>query len=794
MTALLLGASLVTCSAAAAAQTAPPAAKDDPAATQLGEVVVTAQRREESLQKVPVAVTAFSAQQIEQLRVVNVRKLDAVAPNLQINNQGSQSNPTVVIRGVASGVSNNAVDPKVGIYIDGVYIGRSVGSLFDLADIQRVEVLRGPQGTLFGRNATAGAISIVTAAPTGVFDGHGTASIGNEGQRRVKFSVDLPRVGPFSARISFLHDQIDGYASNLLAGRTIDLSLRDPTFGTLRYADSLGARRVNGGGLAVRGDFGDFRADYRFDYTDSRETGYPMQTFGPLTDSTGPLVTAILALQPLTGGITNLATSPLDAVAAATSEEHVVTQGHSLTLDYHVSDEITLKSITAYRVFTQDPMIFDLGASGGLRLSANQFYALLLGNITGAGGVLDPANAPGPNDSFFTLLSARSTSQRQFSQEVQLQYTGDRWSLISGLFFFHENSPASDILGVFQPVVNGVVITNPVLDPIFGSGLTQTRAINSSYAAYGQATFHVTDTIDLTGGLRYTEDNRRNIITAISGGQGAELGIGDYKARFHKLNYTAIATWRPESHTTTYAKVSTGYVSGGILSGIPYGPESLTAYELGLKTTMLDNRLRANLAGYYNDYKNLQVQNFANGRQEFQNAGSAKIQGFEAELEAIPIQGLDLSGNVGLSDFHYDQYIVNGVDIADIARPVYTSKWTAHLTASYTAPDLPIGGHAYGRIDASYKSRQYLTVTPIQQPGTGLDAPIEAFNQAPAYWLLDARIGVEAIPVAGTRIDISLYGQNLTDNRSVDFGAPVSQLVASYQRGRLWGVELGFSF
>jgi iron complex outermembrane receptor protein len=786
--ALLLGVSSFAASAAAA-QTAGGASRSQ-TGNQIEEVVVTAQRREESLQRVPVAVTALPTQQLDEMRITNVGRLDAVAPSLQVNTQGIQSTPNIIIRGVASGTSNNAVDPKVGIYVDGVYVGRSVGSIFDLADIERIEVLRGPQGTLFGRNATSGAISIVTSKPTGEFGGHGLISGGSDDAFRAKLSLDLPRVGPFSVRLSYLHDQIGGYAKNLIGGRTIDLSLREPTFGVMRYEDELGKRVVNGGQVAVRGDFGDFTADYRFDYTDTRSTGTPMQSFGPPNDATGPIVSAILAFQPAFGGITNLTTGgPLDEVAAATSEEHTVVQGHSLTLSYWVSPSLTLKSITAFRELKQDPSIFDLGATGGLRFTAGQLGALLTGNITGAGGVLDPANAPGPNDSFFTLLTARSTSQKQFSEEVQAQYTSEHVDAIGGVFYFHENSPAVDVLGILQPVANGVVLPIPAFDAIFGSGLTATRAINDSIAVYGQVTYHLTDSFDITGGLRYTEDDRENIISAISGGQGGALGVGDYKVKYSKLNYTAIATWRPTALTTVYAKASSGYVAGGILSGIPYRPETLTSYELGLKTTMLDNRLRANLSGFFSDYKDLQTQVFENGVQAFNNAGKATIKGFEAELEAIPMTGVRLGANLGYTDFRYDTYISNGVDIAGIARPVYTARWTARLSASYDAPDLPVGGHPFGRVDASFKSKSYLVQTPTQPIGT-----TDPLDVTPAHWILNGRVGVADLPIGDNKVAISLYGENLLDKRVNPFGASVLQLASGYERGRTWGVEVGFNF
>jgi iron complex outermembrane receptor protein len=786
-----------TATLAQTADPAPQAAAQD----QLADIIVTAQRREESLQKVPVAVTAIGAEQLDQLRVTNVRNLAGLAPSLQINTQGLQSNPTIIIRGVASGTSNNAVDPKVGIYLDGVYIGRTVGSIFDLSDIQRVEVLRGPQGTLFGRNATSGAISLVTAAPSGEFGVRGSVSYGNYDAKRAKVSVDLPAFGPLSLKFSYLHDEIEGDYKNLLGGRTIDLRQRDPAFGVQRIADRLGSRNVDGVGVAARLELGDLTADYRFDYTDARATGRMVQSFGVIPDASGQLLGPIIGLQPLFGGVTNISTERLTTVANASSTEHVVTQGHSLTLTYPLDDAITLKSITAYRKFRQDPNIYDLAASGGLRFTTAQLQALLAGNVP---GVLNPANAPGPNDSFFSLLTSRSTSQKQFSQEFQLQLT-------------------SDILGIFQPVANGVVVdtsavgvipglpvgqlpfdingdgiidaadSNPSLDSIFGSGITRTRAINDSYAAYGQLTYHLTDTIDLTGGIRYTIDKRENRITAIAGGQGGQLGIGDYKVDYKKATWAAIATWRPSDRMTAYGKVSTGYVAGGILSGIPYKPETLTAYELGLKTQSWGNRLRANVAVYYSDYKDLQTQNFINGRQFFDNAGKASIKGFEAEVDLVPVRGLTLSGNLSYTDFNYKSFILNGVDVADVARTTYASKWQGRASAQYDSEDLGMGGHLSARVDARYRSKAPLVSTPPRDL-SGNIAILENYAFTKAYWLVDGRIGWVDMPLGGGKVSLSAFGQNLFNEHYNPFGAPVLQLVTSYERGRTYGVELGFNF
>ncbi|MBP8231399.1 TonB-dependent receptor [Rhizorhabdus sp.] len=792
-TALALAGVSLLATAAVAQETAPQTS--DAGMAGLEEIVVTAQRRAESLQKVPVAVTAISSEQLDTLRVTNVKNLAGLAPSLQIQTQGLQSNPSIAIRGVASGVSNNAVDPKVGIYLDGVYIGRTVGSIFDLADIQRVEVLRGPQGTLFGRNATSGAISLVSADPTGEFDVRGNVSYGNYDAIRGKVVVNLPAFGPFSVKFAYLHDEIAGDYTNLLGGKTLNMSLRDPKFGTQTFAKKLGGRNIDGGQLAIRGEFGNLTADYRFDYTDSRTVGRAMQSLGVIPDQSGALLQPIVNLQPFFGGITNISPNArLKSVANATSAEHVVTQGHSLTLAVKPNDLVTLKSITAYRKFKQDPNVYDLAASGGLRFTFGQLGALITPGLTPAqiqAALFNPANIPGPNDAFFSLLTSRDTSQKQFSQEFQIQLDGENYELTAGAFYFHERSPATDVLGILSPTPNGVVVPSP-LDAVFGSGLTDTLSINDSIAGYGQLTIHLGDRVDVTGGLRYTIDDRKLNINAISNAQGGALGVGKYSVSFNKLNYTGIVTWRPTDDSTVYGKISSGYVAGGILSGIPYKPETLVAYELGAKTQMFDNRLRLNVAAFYSDYKDLQTQNFINGRQFFDNAGKAKIKGFEVEADVVPVRGLVLSGNIGYADLNYKTFILNGVDVANVARTTYNSKWTARASAQYDAPEFSNGSHLQARVEGRYRSSYYLTSTPFRNL-TG-QVVLENENKQPGYWLVDGRVGLMNVPVGNSSFSVSAFGQNLLDKQYISFGAPVLSLVGTYDRGRTYGVELGFAF
>ena len=793
--------------AGATALCAPQAfAQDTGAGAQgLKEIVVTAQRREENLQRVPVAVTAIGADDIAQLRVTNIKDLSGLAPNLTLNTQGLQSNPTVTIRGVTSGVSNNAVDPKVGIYLDGVYIGRTVGSIFDLADIARVEVLRGPQGTLFGRNATGGALSLTSALPTGEFGVKGSISAGNDDALRGKFSLNLPQVGPFSARVSYLHDEIEGDVKNSLAGRSIDLRPRAAEWPVLSFADTLGARDIDGVQVAIRGDFDKLVADYRFDYTESATTGRGAQNLGIIpTDGTAPLVGGLFGLSPLFGGETNLTTDRVDTLAAGTSVENVETWGHSLTLEYKLNDAVSLKSISAFRGFTQDPNIYDLAASGGVRFSATQ-----LGNFFGSGllsGDLATVfgNPPGPNDSTYTLLTSRSTKQEQFTQEFQVVVSEEKYDLTAGVFYFDEESPATDVLGILQPVTNGIVTIDPIADFVFGGGVSRSKAENESLAGYIQGTYHLNDQWDVTAGIRYTEDERLVTISEVAAAAGGAIPLGDYNFKFNKTNYNAVVAYKPTSDITAYAKVSTGYVAGGLLSGIPYDPETLTSYEAGLKSQLFDNRLRANFAVFYSDYKDLQIQTFVNGVQAFENAGKAALSGFEVELTALPTEGLTLEANVGYTNTDYKEFISTDPrlpvgpgqigDIADIAESPYKSDWTLRFAAQYEAPKLSNGMFPFIRADANWRSEYYLTATPIYSaPGGPID-PLNDENVRDAYWLFNGRAGVADIPIGSGLASLSIFGANIFDEDYIDFGTPVLGLQGQYARGATYGVELGFEF
>ena len=749
----------------------------------LEEIIVTAQKREQNLQNVPIAVTALNAQTLNMFRVTNTEDLSNLAPNLNIQNQGRGTIPQINIRGVSSGVSAAEVDPKIATYLDGVYIGRTIGSIFDMADIERVEVLRGPQGTLFGRNATGGAISITTSAPTGEFGLSQDISVGNLNAQRFRTILNLPSMGPLSVKLSYLYDKNDGYSDNLIAGRTLDLRLRNPDMGVLTYAENLGSKNVEAFMLAANLDLDTVTVDYRFDYTDSVTVGAPVQQVG-IIGATAPLVGGINQFQPLYGGITNLSTTPLKDVAAATSEEPLLIQGHNVTLSWEINDNLSLKSITAFREMDQRPAIYDLGATGGWKFTAAQLGALLQGDV---GGIL--ANPPGPNDSLFTLLTARALEQEQFSEELQLTWATDNYTLVGGVFYFHEEAEARNVLGVLQPVANGVVIPTP-FDAIFGSGVNSTNTDNSSWAVFAEGTFHATEKLDVTLGIRRTEDEREIDLVDISATSGGgNLGEGVYTLEYGETNYNVVLSYNWADDVMSYAKVSTGFVAGGILNGISYDPEYITNYELGLKSQFMDNRLRLNAAAFFMDYEDLQVQLFEDGVQSFENAGQVEVTGIELELDAILGEGLTLSTTLGAYDYEYKEYIRGGVDVADQVRPIRAPDFNTRISLQYDFAQKVAGGAPFMRLDSRYLAEGENTAFASGFPEA------DRLSQREAYWLLNARAGVMEIPMGSAVSSVSLWVKNLLDEDEINvFGNEVINMTAQYSMPRTYGIDFNITF
>ncbi len=743
----------------------------DEASSGLEEIVVTAQKREENLQSVPVAITALSSESLQRMRVVNVGGLGAIVPNFTVIRQPSNvALPAFSLRGVLAGESQPQIDNGVSIYVDGVYLGRSSGSLFDVADIERMEVLRGPQGTLFGRNTTGGAVNIITRTPPGSFGIRQDVSFGNFNEFSSRTRVDLPALGPFAASVTYLHREMDGYVENLSAGTIRNYGpATGGLIGQSVAASTLGAENVDSVFAAVNFDNGGpLTADYKFDWTDFKGSQLGVQMIGfrgpndpPGTTGLVDTVKFLLSLQPALGGTNVVTSEPLDALHdPQRSTDSLRASGHSLTLNYEISDAVTLKNISAYRKL--------LVHSNGNSFDGNR--------------LVDPFGGTGRD---FTILNAVSRRpQNQISNELQLTVDTERFNFIAGAFYFKERARNYNPVFFFQtfPPADEPITIGPA------DQFSDVSVRNTSYALFAQGGYEVLDGLTLTAGVRQTWDERREDNFRFGSGPTITSEVS-----FDKLTWTAIAEYEATPEVMLYGKVATGYLSGGVFNGVSFDPENLTSYEVGFKGDFLNDMLRLNIAAFLANYDDLQVSVFT-GVLTYENAGKARIKGLEAEATFAPSRNLRISANLGLLDFDYREYQSSALtgtpmDVLDIAVRPLTPKVTFTPSLFWESQEFESGARATFSLDVPYRSEVKYAVWQIADPQLDRDATSQA------HWLVNARVSLQDIPIGRTQARISLYGQNLFNKRVVQHAADIGGFFgASYNRPRSYGIETSIEF
>ncbi|GGD58387.1 TonB-dependent receptor [Erythrobacter arachoides] len=648
---------------AALACALPAHAQDDPADTgagaaeaqaneQAGEVIlVTARRREESLQDTPVAISAFSAETLEDRQIVQTSDLERITPSLQFKPagqlSGNSSSSVVFIRGIGQLDPTAAVDPGVGIYIDEVYVGRAAGGTLEFGDIAGVEVLRGPQGTLFGRNTIGGAILVRTREPEfGEFSGRARARFGEFNLFEGFAALNVPIADTLAARVSGGIRQRQGYVIREFDGR------------------DLGNEDVISGNAALRWEPSPvFELNLRADYSRRDENGAPFVFAGINEQAPVPAIVSVAAgcpgatipFAPLAPGnprfgapnvpLINDARCANDfqargnfvngGTAPVRSESEI--WGVSGTATYELSDAITLKSITAYR-------------------------------STDSRGIRDADNTP------FEILTTDVGSQSdQVSQELQLQYNSDRLSAILGGYYFDEDTTErATVFLAFPPsppVIGSVLNGGPGSRDLQFSDL-ETRSL----AAFGEVSYELIDGLELTGGLRYTEDRKTyagtvfnlfpstlpdpDPLPTLAIPEGGPLFIFNdpFRETFSALTGSANVAYEFADWLNGYVSYSRSFKSGGFNTRynappagfvpVPFDEESVDSYEIGAKMDFGDVRL--NLAAFQADYTDIQLV-FRQGPVPLLfNAGEARIRGFEAEATYDPY-GSGLRIDAGLS-------------------------------------------------------------------------------------------------------------------------------------------------
>jgi iron complex outermembrane receptor protein len=771
-----------------AQQSAQPAASTG----QLEEIVVTARKTEEKLQAVPVSITAFSAAKLDQANITTPQGLNGLVPNLVITQgSGYVTSINVAIRSIIQADNNLTSDAPIALYFNGVYNGRQMGGLFDLVDLDRVEVLRGPQGTLFGRNTTGGAVNIYTRAPKREFQIEQRLEYGSDNEFESRTTLDTGDIADTGLRalLAYKHKSRDGIVDN---------ASTSPENGP-------GSIDSNAFYFQLHGDLTDALSfDYRFDYTNQ----YGQSLATQVTAAT-PQALAYFGSSPRNGGSPFVvSTARLDKfnIYNLDPPTHDEILGHSLTIDYDVNDYIHLKNIAAYRSFADDSHS-DQTAQGRL-IGPVADFTNPAGGFVSLKTVSPFATLCPGNDPQLPLNNCDHQRQYQLSEEFQATGTVGEVKYVAGLYFFDEKvheadpefltflfNPAAQA-ATFGPGLAGLFQSNPAVQAAGGNiGLNLTPNDNyfgeaKTFSAYGQTYYRpdfLDDKFEFAFGMRYTFDQKTIQIKKFSGYAPLDFSnpaangsvIQNGAANFHNIGWLFSGSYQFTDDIMGYAKVTNAYKSGGFAprsSGAAYQPESNTAYEFGVKSEFLDHRLRINADVFYMKYEKIQINVFASGTggaaSNTINAGEATYKGGELEVSYIPAEGFLIDGGLGYTDPHFQVYLFRDpatnqvINVADQAQFGYSSKLTYNIGLQYEFPPFSVGDLTL-RLDYSFQSARKFHPLTITNPFNEI---IDTGN----YHNLSASATLANIPTSVGNVDVKAFGTNLIneDQRiaGIDFG------------------------
>jgi iron complex outermembrane recepter protein len=796
-----LAALAATSSSAALAQSAPaPAdatASDD--SDGLQTIVVTAQKREENLQSTPIAISVLGNADLVNRHVTSLLDLgDGAIPSLRVAPFFSRPGALIInVRGVGvlSDSNQPARDQGVGVYVDGVYLGRAQGLGTALYDVENIEVLKGPQGTLFGRNTEGGAVNIVTKRPSGEFKLNTTVGIGNFGSYKGEVHLDLPESANVSVKLDGILSRRDGMVDNPLPGAEDFNSYNKRGF---RF-EALWKPSSN------------FKADYAFDIAyDATSTLYlqllSAGTGLPAT-ATGPAIApnrlaAIGPVQP---------TRSRTAVLGSPQQPSVgKTTGLRLGLDWQVGPDLTLKSITSYRNLRQSQ--YDNGNA--------------------VPGLQQPLTTANPTGSFvgfqFSRYSLAQFRQNQISQEFQAIGELPRLQYQFGALYYKEN--VQDNAQAFNTnQFTDAAGTTFILRPIDYPTQVIQRASHvstTSVGVYGQATYTPpigNDIVHLTVGGRWTRDKKVGQLFTINGAlpsipvNGVNV-VGEIplNAAWSRVDPLVNLALDVSDDIHLYGKWSTGYKSGGAssrsLTYRRFNPETVSMFEIGAKTQFFNDRVRLNVAAYTGTYKSIQLdfaglyEDVVNGVRvattrttlEVVNApGTGRLKGFEAEFTVAPVRGLTLTAS----------YAYNSVKIPDTINPfpqtggvfitvpvpiyqVYTPETAASGSIDY---ELPLNGFKLrAHLDGNYDGGYYSNYT---------DSTYDPVTRAVRYaqpkgdkaLVFNGRLSIADIELGAndSKLTVAVWARNLFNEQHVFYkaGSPNAGINGFFNDFRTFGIE-----
>lgn len=773
---------LLTAVAGAAAAAEGAAATEESVGT-LGEIVVMSRRKQENLQETPVAVTAINAEGLAARNITRANQIAEVAPNVVFEPvaplTGSTNNGSIFIRGIGTTEFSLGTEPGVGVYVDDVYLARIMGNVLNVVDIEAIEVLRGPQGTLFGRNSIGGAMIVRSKRPSDKLEASLGVEYGTDDLIIVSGSVDLPVSDKVRTKFSVQRRKQDGYVEDIYDredfGRQSSWSGR----GTLevQITDNL-------------------LATTHVDYMRENNSAAPY------------VLIDLFESNPIGGGATfvalrNMALGCANGAAGnaggACVDQFFILGPHKTAFGYEIDN-------TFINDFNKEPFQSkDLTEVRGI----SQTFVLDLDKVAiksvTAYRDLEARNPRNPDHTPYEVLEANSDlEQKQFTQEFQFSGTmlNDRLDWIAGVYYLKESGYQLDSVNLF-PVT------------LHSGGYFE----NKSWAGFVQASYDVTDTVEASLGVRYTEEDKNYspesddfingrtqliyefapIALGIPGATPADPKIvmdppipllnNDTPLKFEEWTPHADISWKATENLMLYASYSRGYKAGGFEQRIAlpvdvartFDVETVDSYEVGFKSTLANNTLRLNGAIYYTDYKDLQCSVVIGIAPTFINCGDAKIKGFELEGNWVPDDAWMVDFSVGYTDAAWVEGsltpLASTVGITDSKKFAMVPKWTMSGAVSYIF-SLGNNGTITPRVDWSYKSD-------IEK-----DAPNTPVLKQEAYHLFN--VGVTWLS-ADERYSVAVKGRNITDKIYLLAGVQQNDggfAEGIYARGAEWSVAL----
>ena len=722
----------------------PPAQSAEPG--HIEEIVVTAQKRESSLQETPIAITAFSSEAIDDRQIEGMPQIQYLAPNLVFNTLGGTTN--LYMRGIGTDINDSLAEPGVAMYVDGVYQGVTGDQSAIYNDLERIEVLRGPQGTLYGRNSTGGNVHMFTRDPT--FEPEFSASLLAGRYDRVKASVSAGGAlmeNRIAARASVVLDQRDGVRTNPYDGDDIDK--RDLTSGRLAVLFTP-TENID---FTLRGDW------------TKRDDDTPRWDYLEVVPNSG--------LNPFMFGGVSAPGSDKIMNNSKTSYDTDM-WGVSGTLEWSLLNT-TLRSITAYRES-------DWGG---------------------------PYDNDGTDIDFLKARPAQTSEQ--FSQEFELigSALDSRVDWIVGVYYFQQDSMAEYTyeLNALQPVMEGAFglppggLADPSLNPFWAprinTGEGEPYPFNdfnsvqdtTSSAVFAQGTWHATDQLRLTAGARYTSDEKDVVQTRTI--NISPDGCVDLKqsAEWNETTWKFGVDYDLSERVMVYGSVSRGFHAGGFNGGScgdEYDPETVLAYEAGVKSQFADDRVQLNVAAFYYDYDDYQARLFVDQMALVENAAKATVQGIEAEFVIMPFAGLELDGSVSWLDGEFDRFAADNpmtpsTDLVDLEgnQLLRSPEYSFNLGAQYTLGSAHRDSSLTMRYEVAYKDDYELTIFN------------DDFARIDAYTVQNARL----IWNSGHRWQAQAFIENLADKdylEAIVVTPSVGGTLGLWAMPRTWGLQLTY--